>query len=173
MPINFTIHGPFDVPTKTKKIKGGKISIPQLGDVGASLWKNNDFSKYANKKGCYVFANAVTRGSTPIYVGRTNKSFKNECFATAKKAMLNDFLACSTKTGLQIYFVVLNNRKNCPEEIDLCETLLIQKCKDANKNLLNVRKLSATFTIEGIHGIKKPGKPTEDVSNFKKCLNIK
>jgi hypothetical protein len=107
MPVNFTIHGPFDVPTKPKKIKGGKYSIQQLGDVGASLWKDKDFSKYADKKGCYVFANAVTRGSNPIYVGRTNKSFKNECFATAKKAMLNDFLAEASKTGLKIYFVVV------------------------------------------------------------------
>lgn len=76
MPVNFTIHGPFDVPTKPKKIKGGTTTIRQLGDVGAFLWKEKNFSKYADKKGCYVFVNAVTRGSTPIYVGRTNKTFK-------------------------------------------------------------------------------------------------
>lgn len=173
MSVKFTIHGPIPVPTAPKKIKGGSVSISQLKDVNAALWRSAPFSEYANKKGCYVFANAVTRGSTPIYVGKTNTSFKDECFSIHKKAMLNDFLACATKTGLQIYFVVLNNRKSCPEEIDSCETLLIQKCKDANKNLLNVRKLSTTFSIEGIHGDKKPGKPTEDVSNFKKCLNIK
>lgn len=173
MSVNFTIHGPFVVPTAPKKIKGGIISIPQLKDVNATLWKSAPFSEYANKKGCYVFANAVTRGSKPIYVGKTNISFKDECFSTHKKAMLNDFLACATKTGLQIYFVVLNNRKDCPEEIDLCETLLIQKCKDASKYLLNIRKLSEKFTIDGVHGPKNPGKPTCDVLNFKKCLNIK
>ncbi len=171
MPVNFTIHGPFDVPTKLKKIKGGKYSIQQLGDVGASLWKDKDFSKYADKKGCYVFANAVTRGSNPIYVGRTNKSFKNECFATAKKAMLNDFLAEASKTGLKIYFVVLEHRKDCYEEIDLCETLLIQKCKKANENLLNIKKLAEKFTIKSFHGDTSRAK--NDVIEFKKCLNIK
>lgn len=171
MPVNFTIHGPFDVPTKLKKIKGGKYSIQQLGDVGASLWKDKDFSKYADKKGCYVFANAVTRGSNPIYVGRTNKSFKNECFATAKKAMLNDFLAEASKTGLKIYFVVLEHRKDCFEEIDLCETLLIQKCKKANENLLNIKKLAEKFTIKSFHGDTSRAK--NDVIEFKKCLNIK
>lgn len=171
MPINFTIHGPFEVPTKPKKIKGGKISIQQLGNVGAVLWKNKDFSKYADKKGCYVFANAVTRGSTPIYVGKTNKSFKNECFATAKKAMLNDFLAEASKTGLKIYFIVLEHRKDCLEEIDLCETLLIQKCKKANSNLLNVRKLAEKFTIKSVHG--DSSRANSDVIEFKKCLNIK
>lgn len=171
MSVNFTIHGPFDVPTKPKKIKGGKYSIQQLGDVGASLWKDKDFSKYADKKGCYVFANAVTRGSNPIYVGRTNKSFKNECFATAKKAMLNDFLAEASKTGLKIYFVVLEHRKDCYEEIDLCETLLIQKCKKANENLLNIKKLAEKFTIKSFHGDTSRAK--NDVIEFKKCLNIK
>ena len=170
MPVNFTIHGPFDVPTKPKKIKGGKITIRQLGDVGAFLWKDKDFSKYANKKGCYVFANAVTRGSTPIYVGKTNKSFKQECFATAKKAMLNDFLARAAKTGLQVYFVLLNNRKDCSDEIDLCETLLIQKCKKANENLLNIKKLAEKFTIKSFHGDTSRAK--NDVIEFKKCLKI-
>ena len=171
MPVNFTIHGPFDVPTKPKKIKGGTTTIRQLGDVGAFLWKEKNFSKYADKKGCYVFVNAVTRGSTPIYVGRTNKTFKNECFATAKKAMLNDFLAEASKTRLKVYFIVLEHRKDCFEEIDLCETLLIQKCKKANPNLLNVRKLAEKFTIKSFHG--DTSRANGDVTEFKKCLNIK
>ena len=111
MPVSFTIHGPFEVPTKPKKIKGGKITIRQLGDVGASLWKEKFFSRYADKKGCYVFANAVTRGSTPIYVGRTNKCFKQECFATAKKAILNDFLAGATKNRLASLFCSVEQSK--------------------------------------------------------------
>ena len=171
MPVNFTIHGPYDVPTKNKKIKGGKTTIRQLGDVGASLWKDKIFSKYADKKGCYVFVNAVTRGSTPIYVGRTNKSFKNECFATAKKAMLNDFLTEASKTGLKVYFIVLNHRKDCFEEIDLCETLLIQKCKKANPYLLNVKKLAEKLTIKSFHG--DTSRSSSDVKAFKKSLNIK
>ncbi len=170
MAANFTIHGPFSVPTTLKKIKGGKVSIRQISLV-SNLWKKDPFSDFAEKKGCYVFANAVTNGSKPIYVGRTNKSFKNECFATSKKAMLNEFLAEATKTGLQIYFVVLNHKKDCFEEIDLCETLLIQQCKEANASLLNVRKLSKKFTIKSFHGDKS--KATGDVIEFKKCLKIK
>jgi hypothetical protein len=170
MPVNFTIYGPFTVPTKTKSIKGGKVKIKQL-DIGKNLWKQDEFCDFAQKKGCYVFANAVTRGSTPIYVGKTTKSFKSECFATHKKAMLNDFLAEASKTGLQIYLIVLESRKDCSDEIDLCETFLIQKCYEVNKRLLNIRKLAAKFTIKSFHGEKS--KPTKAVSDFKKCLNIK
>lgn len=169
MSVNFTIHGPFPVPTKNHKIKGGKVSIRQL-DIKADLWKQEPYSEFAEKKGCYVFANAVTRGSTPIYVGLTNRTFKEECFAIAKKTMLNDFLAGASKTGPQIYFVVAG-KKNCCEEIDLCETFLIQKCKEANENLLNVKKLSKKFTIKSFHGDKS--KANGSVLEFKKCLNIK
>ncbi|PBC75088.1 hypothetical protein [Fibrobacter intestinalis] len=171
MSVNFTIHGPFDVPTEPTKIKGGKITIQQLGDVGANLWRDKNFSKYADKKGCYVFVNAVTRGSKPIYVGRTNRKFKSECFATAKKAMLNEFLAGASKTGLKVYFVSIEHRKDCSDEIDLCETLLISQCKKANRNLLNVKKLTEKFTIKSFHG--DTNRPTKDVAEFKKCLNLK
>jgi len=127
--------------------------------------------KIRRQKSCYVFVNAVTRGSTPIYVGRTNKSFKNECFATAKRAMLNDFLAEASMTGLKVYFIVLGHRKDCFEEIGLCETLLIQKCKKANPYLLNVKKLAEKFTIKSFHG--DTSRSNSDVKTFKKCLNIK
>ena len=50
MPVNFTIHGPFDVPTKPKKIKGGTTTIRQLGDVGAFLWKEKIFQNMPTRK---------------------------------------------------------------------------------------------------------------------------
>lgn len=65
----------------------------------------------------------------------------------------------------------LEHRKDCFEEIDLCETLLIQKCKKANPNLLNVRKLAEKFTIKSFHG--NTSRANGDVTEFKKCLNIK
>ena len=171
MPVNFTIYGPFTVPTKTKSIKGGKVKIKELDVV--DLWTRDVFCNFAKRKGCYVFANAVSKGSIPIYVGLTNCSFKQECFSPTKKTLLNDFLADKRRTGLQIYFIVSDSNKDCSEEIDLCETLLIKKCKAANKNLLNVKKIksAAKFTIKSFHGEKS--KPTKAVSDFKKCLNIK
>lgn len=86
--------------------------------------------------------------------------------------MLNDFLTYKGKTGPQIYFIVANVRnKDCSEEIDLCETLLIQKCKKANPNLLNIKKLTDKFKIKSVHG--DTSRATSDVTEFKKCLNIK
>lgn len=168
MSVNFTIHGPFPVPTKQKKIKDG-TTIKQLA-ANKEFWNDPDVSPFAESKGCYVFANAVGRGSKPVYVGKTNRSFKDECFSLHKQKLLNDFLSCCGKTGLQIFFVVLDKtRKDCQDEIEDCETFLIQNCKHVD--LLNTRKLAATFSITDCHGDSKSGgKPTDSVRAFKKCL---
>lgn len=172
MSVNFTIHGPFPVPTKSKKIKGG-ATIKQLA-VDTEFWKDPEVSPFAGAKGCYVFANAVGGGSKPVYVGQTNRNFKSECFSHHNKNLLNDFLSGCGKTGLQIFFVVLDKtRKNCRDEIEACETFLIQKCKHANADLLNTRKLAETFSITDFHGDSKGGgKPTNSVRDFKKCLRL-
>ncbi len=174
MTVNFTIHGPFPVPTKSKKIKGGSTTIKQLATNKEfkEFWKDPEVSPFAESKGCYVFANAVGRGSKPVYVGQTNRSFKSECFSHHKKSLLNDFLFGCGKTGLQIFFVVLDKtRKDCQDEIEDCETFLIQNCKHVD--LLNTRKLAATFSITDCHGDSKSGgKPTDSVRAFKKCLGL-
>lgn len=172
MSVNFTIHGPFPVPTKQKKIKGG-ATIKQLA-VNTEFWKDLEVSPFAGAKGCYVFANAVGGGSKPVYVGQTNRNFKSECFSHHNKNLLNDFLSGCGKTGLQIFFVVLDKtRKNSQDEIEACETFLIQKCKHANADLLNTRKLAETFSITDFHGDSKGGgKPTNSVRDFKKCLRL-
>ena len=41
-----------------------------------------------DEKGCYVFVN----GSTPVYVGKTNASFRQEIFASHKRVLLNKLL---------------------------------------------------------------------------------
>ena len=138
-----------------------------------AFWKDENAKKIANHKGCYVFANASGTGFTPIYVGKTNKSFKSECFQMHKKTKIDDYLKNMGKSSLQIFFIVLERAKEYFDEIDACESLLIQKCKKANPEILNVKKLKEPFTIEGIHGSKPIGKPTTAVSKFKKCLNIK
>lgn len=74
---------------------------------------------------------------------------------------------------LYVFFVVLQGAKKYLDEIDSCETLLIQKCQKVNPEILNERKLKEPFIIEGIYGDKKIGKPKSSISKFKKCLNIK
>lgn len=147
--LKFSVYGPFKVPTKKKQIKGGKSFAKELDLDG--LWERPGFSEFSEKKGCYVFVNAVSKGAKPIYAGKTTKTFKQECFALQKKALLNDFLIKKEKTGLQIIFVVMEGHaKSCSEAIDSCETFLIQKSLKANKDLLNVQKCNKSYVINGL-----------------------
>lgn len=169
MSIFFSIQGPFKVPTNATLFRGKKNHTVN----SIAFWDNEETGKLANCKGCYVFANASGTGYSPIYVGKTSKTFKKECFQAHKKTKLDEYLKDVGKSSLYIFFVVLESSKNYLDEIDSCETLLIQKCQKANPEILNERKLKEPFVIEGIYGDKKTGKPKSAVSKFKKCLNIK
>jgi hypothetical protein len=169
MSVNFVVHGPFKIPTETEVVRKKRKKSVNV----SVFWKNDNISYLANCKGCYVFANASGTGFTPVYVGKTNKSFKSECFQTHKKTKLDEFLKNMGKSSLQIFFIVLEHSKDYFDEIDACESLLIRKCKRVNPDILNERKLKEPFVIEGIHESKPLGKPTKAVSKFKKCLNIK
>lgn len=169
MSLVFTVQGPFKVPTNARMVRGKrKYSINT-----ASFWENEETDNFANCKGCYVFANASGTGFSPIYVGKTNKTFKKECFQAHKKTKLDEYLNDVGKSSLYVFFVVLQGAKKYLDEIDSCETLLIQKCQKVNPEILNERKLKEPFIIEGIYGDKKIGKPKSSISKFKKCLNIK
>ena len=169
MSLLFTVQGPFKVPTNARMVRGKrKYSINT-----ASFWENEETDNFANCKGCYVFANASGTGFSPIYVGKTNKTFKKECFQAHKKTKLDEYLKDVGKSSLYVFFVVLQGAKKYLDEIDSFETLLIQKCQKVNPEILNERKLKEPFIIEGIYGDKKIGKPKSSISKFKKCLNIK
>ena len=169
MPFIFTVQGPFKVPTNSKIFRSKKKYTVN----STAFWEKEETKKFENCKGCYVFANASGTGYTPIYVGKTNKTFKKECFQAHKKTKLDEYLKDVGKSSLYVFFVVLEGLKKYLDEIDACETLLIQKCQKANPDILNERKLKEPFVIEGIYGNKKTGKPKSAVSKFKKCLNIK
>ncbi len=168
MTVNFIVNGPLKIPTISKIIrKKRKMFVDS-----STFWKNEQAKEIASRKGCYIFASASGTGYTPLYVGKTNKSFKTECFQAHKKTKLDEFLKNVGKSSLWVFFIVLERTKDYMDEIDACESLLIQKCKRANPDLLNVRKLKEPFSIEGIHGTKNLGKPTLAVRKLKKCLNL-
>lgn len=112
MSVKFAVYGPFKVPTQSA-VKWGKR---RYSVNSQAFWKNEKISEFAQCKGCYVFANASGPGFTPIYVGKTNKSFKTECFQSHKKTKLDGFLKDKGKSSLQIFFIVLENFKNYVDE---------------------------------------------------------
>ena len=171
MSYSFDVHGPFSVPLDKIPAKKGKVQYFQV----ACKEKINAFWEQcgmADEKGCYVFVNSVAGGSTPIYVGKTNVSFKNEIFAPHKRVLLNQFINTTSKKGLRVFFITPQSNAEMKKIIDGIESYLIIQAKRANEDLLNEKKTTPKWSIAGIYGESKIGKPSKAVSELKKSLKF-
>ena len=166
----FEVHGPFNVPVKKGKAGGALITKPEI----AEFWECNDSMQ--DKVGCYVFGLQAGGGFKPMYVGKTTKSFKQECFSLHKLLKFADALINKLKGKPVMFFVVLQQKnkivsKEAIASIDEVESYLIQAGFVANKGLLNDKKTSKPWSIKGIvrGGM---GKPSIAANNLKQCLKL-
>ena len=171
MPYSFDVHGPFlvpldKIPAKKKKMQYFQVACNEKLDV---FWEQNEM---ANEKGCYVFVNSVAGGVTPIYVGKTNVSFRNEIFTPHKRVLLNQFINTTSKKGLRVFFITPQSNADMKKIIDEIESYLIIQAKRANEELLNEKKTAPKWSIAGIYGETKIGKPSKAVSALKKSLKL-
>lgn len=165
---SFDVYGPYRVPVK--KTQGKKAYFEIEDNEGlSSFWEECGM---ADRKGCYVFVNSVTIGSKPIYVGKTNNNFKNEIFGSHKRVLLNKFLNTASKKGLHVFFITSKSKANLECVIDEIESYLIIQAKRANEDLLNEKKTTPKWSIAGIYGETKIGKPTKSVTELKKSMKF-
>ena len=171
MSVSFDVHGPFMVPYDKIPAKNGKkqyFEIPCKENL-AAFWKNCGM---AERTGCYVFVNIVTSGSTPVYVGKTNNSFKNEIFASHERVLLNKFLNTASKKGLHVFFITTSSKACVEDIIGDIESYLIVQAKRANEDLLNEKNTTPKWSIPGIYGETKIGKPSMAVRKLKSSLKL-
>lgn len=167
MSVSFDVHGPYEVPFDKISVKNRKsqyFQVPCNEDLDA-FWKKCDMGE---KKGCYVFVN----GSTPVYVGMTNVSFRQEIFMPHKRVLLNKLLNTASKRKLQVYFITTEERGRFDEIIGDIESYLIIQAKRANEKLLNEKNTTPKWSIPGIYGETKIGKPSMAARMLKKSLKL-
>jgi hypothetical protein len=70
--------------------KKGKVDLI-TADCGREFCEKNQ--EIADLRGCYVFAMRVGGGTTPYYVGRATKTFRQEVFTPEK---LMKYVRCVT-----------------------------------------------------------------------------
>lgn len=160
----FKVVGPLSVPTRSKFIDVEHVK---------EFWAENKL--YAKHRGVYLLAIKAGKGFTPIYVGKTNKSFVQEVFTKPNLHKYNSALAeyrrCSVVTFLMVYPThrgVLNARY-----IDHAETFMIQLAQQANPLIKNVRKVNRLpeWAIEGINDSRR-GQRSQPVKNLRRALNL-
>ena len=143
---NFKICGPYKVELTYVTNSYWRLSSEQR-----NLWKKTrqDIKDgCCKKKGCYIYTNS---NKTPIYVGKTDNSFGQECFKEHKQYLINDYLKERKLQNwcLYIYFIYFTGKNTTcvNKEIDTLECDLIKKAFHVNKNLLNTKKLNFRYNI--------------------------
>lgn len=170
MSVSFDVHGPFEVPYDRIPAKNGKKQYFEIACKGnlVPFWQNCGM---AEETGCYVFVN-ITSGFTPVYVGKTNNSFKNDIFASHKRVLLNKFLNTTSKKKLQVFFITTEESGRFDEIIGDIESYLIIQAKRANEKLLNEKNTTPKWSIPSIYGENKIGKPSMAARMLKKSLKL-
>lgn len=141
--MEFSIHGPFEVPRKEGyfQINNNKSFIEEFW-----LEVEKDQQGLSNAKGCYIFATQAAGGYTPWYIGLTSRqNFKGECFQSTKINYYNDGIY--EKKGKPVIFLIAyrTNKKKfsnsiARKELDFLESLLIGEALKKNEKLLNKQK---------------------------------
>lgn len=167
MSVFFDVCGPFEVPLDKISAKNGKSRYFQVSrkEKLEAFWDECDMG---DEKGCYVFVNC----STPVYVGKTNVSFKKEIFTSHKRVLLNKFLNTTSKKKLQVFFITTKESGRFDEIIGDIESYLIIQAKRANEKLLNEKNTTPKWSIPGIYGANKIGKPSMSARMLKKSLKL-
>lgn len=162
----FSIKGPYKVPTHP-----GAASKLVSEDI-SSFWAEAKDSR--NKLGCYVFGIRAGKGLTPLYVGKTTKSFEQECFTDHKINHYNYALSEYDKGTPVIFFVEYPIKRGKPSssEISDLEDFLIQVGRRVNPDLRNIK--GARKPTWGIKGVIRGGKGKSNIAekNFCTLFNL-
>lgn len=141
----FKIHGPFRLDFE--KRKGGRALVFD------NFWLEDSDAAYLSlERGCYVFA-IRNRGLTPIYVGKAEKTFKQEAFNDSNKTKYQNGFSEYAKGTPVMYFVVHPSQKGPTnsKEIRQIEDFLIQAGALKNPDLQNIRGIQRpNWCIKGV-----------------------
>lgn len=166
MPVYHT-HGPHVVPT----YNGRAAKVIDSAEL-RQFWE--ECADLAERCGCYVFAIRAGAGTTPIYVGKATRTFRQEAFAPHKLEKYQRALA-DYKSGTPVLFLLAAPRgrgaTNLKATAEL-ENFLIQTAVARNPNLLNVRGTKrADWSIAGVirRGV---GTPSAAAKQLKTTLGV-
>jgi hypothetical protein len=157
----FDVSGPIEVPRES----GNRM----VAEKQTEFWRGN--AAIAKAKGCYVFAIRAGGGYTPIYVGMTTNSFKQECFMPHQMRHYNYGLA-AYKSGTPVMFFLIPHGRTERTMTKEVEKFLIQLASEVNPDLRNRQnKTLPKWRIKGvIRG--EQGETTAPAREFRKMMWI-
>ncbi len=141
----FEPFGPFDMP-----VDGVHIDT----ELSKEFWQSVEDAQQGlqNAIGCYIFAIRAGRGTKPLYVGKTERSFRQEAWQPGKLLLFSKHLD-SRKRGTPVLFLIAKQTsrgrfaKNS-RSIKALEEMLIGTCLLRNHRLLNKKEINRFLKIE-------------------------
>lgn len=164
---DFEVHGPFEVPVY--RGTAGRIVRPA---EGTEFFRAH--SAIGGRRGCYVFGMRAGGGITPVYVGKTRRTFTDECFTTHKIDKYNQCLVDYSRGTPVLFLITPPARRGAPNQvhIDELENFLIQTGVAANPDLLNVQGTRlAEWAITGVLRGRR-GRPSQSAGLFKTMMKL-
>lgn len=183
--MKFEVCGPFDVP-----LTGQMKQSPN--EVLTKFFEHPNMSKYTKGNsalseacGCYVFAISAKGGTLPWYVGKTGKTFRDECLTPNNiitfSKLLNVRGANQVSGGKpKLYLlpqVTPNGEKfsaGDASSIEFLETMLINMGVWRNEKLENISKTKKVRELEvaGFYKSKQRGRRSEDVEKLRAVFDL-
>ena len=168
MPTNYIVAGPLELKV-SKNAQGAKrIDKVQSGE----LLRDAGIS---DLRGCYIFGTRVAHGVIhPYYVGKTAKSFGDECFEPHKIEKYNETLHHAPHGTPLMLFVVPKSKmgKFNDKALVALEQYLIGLAYQTNADIQNLNGLpKPLFLIEGVQR-PKLGPKGSALTSFLKTFDV-
>jgi hypothetical protein len=168
MDIMFEVSQGFKIPCNRQKFIDQEKNLDDF-------WA--EANNYVKKQGCYVFAVRLAKGYNPWYVGKTKKTFKDECFTISNIHKYHKALLLEERGRIGnpvMFFVAPSGGKNVVRKniVDELETFLIKSAKSANSKLINKRKVK--LPDWGIKGVVRSGQGASslEAKYFSRMMDI-
>src|SRR2546422_10760758 len=102
--VSFEVLGPYAVPTSPNTRMVSK-------DERATFFNSNPHLR--DRLGAYVFGVRSGGGITPVYVGKTKRSYDEECFTADKCLKYTKGLSSYVKGTPVLYFIPTPRTRKC------------------------------------------------------------
>ncbi|MHB8426013.1 MAG: hypothetical protein ACYDB9_12860 [Gammaproteobacteria bacterium] len=174
--MNFDVYGPYNLP----RPKDSKRIVSNDRRDRKKFWEvtvDNKVPGLSEACGCYIFLVGVKAW----YVGKTEKSFKRECFQPHKLHLYAIALQNKRAKPRIIFIPALTNkgkfkkpRKNGNTSIRMLEVALIGAAVQNNKKLLNTSTAAKwkNMSVPGFINTRQGQARANAVAELKRALGI-
>jgi hypothetical protein len=157
--MKYDVYGAFEIPMNDRR----RIERTEIRNFWGTA--ELDCEGIADGVGCYVFGIRSSGGPNVVswYVGKTSKSFRQECFQPHKLLHYNEALS-EYKRGRPMLFLLPKltgkgklSKNGGTADIDYLEKYLISTAINANQNLYNIKdtKILRELSVVGIYRSQK------------------